>query len=365
MALSLSACTDSNNTPKSIDEPDGIEVDTTDPTVNSTDPDDSATGFALNRSITALFSESLDPASVNRDSFTLTADLGVTEVSGTVSYSDKLATFSPENHLEADTLYTATLTTAVTDLAANALAADFVWTFKTGTVVATGPEPVNLRTAGDFVILTKTGVTNVPISVITGNIGASPITAAAMDEVTCSEMTGTIYGSDDAYTGSADTTCFAGSATDNTLVANAVLDMGKAYDDAAGRTTPDFTEEHAGDISNKTLAPGLYKWGTDVLISTTVTLSGSANDVWIFQIAGDVIQASNTQVSVIGGALAKNVFWQVGGGQGVVIGTDATFAGIVLAEKGVSVKTKATVNGSLLSQTAVTLQQNTVTQPAP
>ena len=186
-----------------------------------------------------------------------------------------------------------------------------------------------------------------------------------MDNVSCSEITGTIYGADNAYSGSGDVTCFAGTAPDNTLVANAVLDMGTAYSDAAGRTTPDFTELYEGDVSGRTLAPGLYKWGTNVLINTDVTLSGSENDTWIFQVAGDVLQASDTEVFLTSGALAKNVVWQVGGGTGVVLDTGASFAGVVLAEKGVSVKTLATVNGRLLSQTAVTLQQNTVTQPAP
>ncbi|WP_417545611.1 ice-binding family protein [Marinobacter sp.] len=343
----------------------GTTADTKAPTVSSTDPANNATDFALNRSITAVFSETLDPASVNPASFTLTADSGATSVSGAVSYSNRLATFNPDSNLAASTLYTATLTTGVTDLAANALAANVVWTFTTGTAIAAGPKPVNLRTAGDFVILTKTGITNVHTSAITGDIGASPITAAAMDNVFCTEITGIIYGSDAAYTGSGATPCFAGAAPDNTLVANAVLDMGTAYTDAAGRTTPDFTELHAGDVSGQTLVPGLYKWGTDVLINTDVTLTGGANDVWVFQISGDIIQASGTHVFLTGGALAKNVFWQVGGGTGVALNTNAAFAGIVLAVKGITVNTGATVNGRLLSQTAVTLDQNTVTQPAP
>jgi hypothetical protein len=206
------------------------------------------------------------------------------------------------------------------------------------------------------------------MSAVTGNIGASPITAFAMNTVTCSEMQGgsAIYGSDTTYVGGAGgVTCFKGTAADNTLVANAVLDMGTAYNDAAGRTLPDFTELHAGDISGKTLVPGLYKWGTNVLINTDVTLSGGPNDVWIFQVARDVIQAANSQVILAGGASPRNIFWQVAGGTSVAIGTDAVFQGVVLAAKGITVKTGSTVNGRLLAQTAVTLKMNTVTQPAP
>lgn len=224
-----------------------------------------------------------------------------------------------------------------------------------------GPAPVNMGTAGNFVILTKSGITNVPASAITGDIGASPVTAAAID-VTCAEMTGLIYGVDAAYVGSGDVTCFRGTAPDKTLVDNAVLDMGTAYTDAAGRTNPaPVTELGAGDISGLTIAPGLYKWGTGVAINANVTLSGGPNDVWIFQVAQGITQASATSVNLTGGALAKNVYWQSFGV--VAIGTTAHFEGIVLAQTAINAATGATVLGRLLAQTEVTLQQNTVTQP--
>jgi Ice-binding-like len=237
-----------------------------------------------------------------------------------------------------------------------------IWSFTTAAAIAAGPAPVNLRTAGSFVILTKTGITNVPTSAITGNIGASPITAAALNNVTCAEMTGTIYGADVAYTGNGVTTCFKGAAADNTLVANAVHDMGTAYADAVGRTTPDFTELYAGDISGKTLVPGLYKWSTGVLISTDVTLSGGPNDVWIFQIAGGITQAAASHILLAGGARPQNIFWQVAGV--VAMGTTAHFEGVILAATAVTLTAGATVNGRLLAQTDVTLIQNTITQPA-
>jgi len=338
--------------------------DTTSPTVSSTYPLNSAINFARNRNITAEISEPLDPATVNTTSFTLSD--GATAITGTINYTGTTVTFDPESDLAASTLYTVTLTTALTDLAipANSLLTNYVWSFTTGTDIAEGPALVNLRTAGDMVILAKAGITNVPTSSITGNIGASPITAASMDNITCNEISGTIYGSDAAYTGNGDVSCFAGTASDTTLVANAVLDMGSAYADAAGRTTPDFTELYAGDLSGQTLQPGLYKWGTDVLISTNVTLEGGANDVWIFQIAGDVNVADGSSIFLTGGAMAKNVFWQVGGGTGAIIGTTAHFEGIILAEKGITVNTGALINGRLLAQTGVTLDQNAVTQPA-
>ena len=139
--------------------------------------------------------------------------------------------------------------------------------------------------------------------------------------------------------------------------------MEAAYLDAAGRKSPDFTELGSGEIGGKTLAPGLYKWGTSVKISTDVTLTGGPTDVWIFQIAGGIEQASATRVTLAGGALAKNIFWQAA--DAVSIGTTAHFEGVVLAKTMVAVKTGATVNGRLLAQTAVTLQKNSITQPAP
>ena len=215
--------------------------------------------------------------------------------------------------------------------------------------------PVNLRSAGTFALLSKTGITNVYASVINGDVGTSPITGAAID-LTCGEVaTGKVYTVDAA----GPLPC---SITDATFLTLAVGDMESAYRDAAGRLLPNFIDLGTGEIGGKTLLPGLYKWGTDVSISSDVTLSGSATDVWIFQIAGGIKQASATRVTLSGGALAKNVFWQSAGA--VSIGTTAHFEGVVLAKTMVAMNTGATVNGRLLAQTAVTLQQNSVTQPA-
>jgi hypothetical protein len=229
-----------------------------------------------------------------------------------------------------------------------------------------GPVPVDLLSAltDDFAILSKTGITNTGshTSVITGNIGSSPITAAAMDNVFCSEITGTIYGVDAAYTGSGNQACFLGNGANKTLVDNAVADMGTAYTDAAGRA-PDYTELGAGNIGGLNLGPATYKWGTGVLIPTDVTLTGGPNDVWIFQIAQDLVISSATQVILAGGALPKNIFWQVSGI--VDVGTTAHFEGIALVQTAITMKTGSTANGRLLAQTAVTLDASTVTRPAP
>ncbi len=226
--------------------------------------------------------------------------------------------------------------------------------FLTVANLAAAQAPVHLGSAGTFTILSKTGITDVYASAIVGDVGTSPITGAAL-LLSCGEVTGNIYTVDAAGPLPCTT-------TDATFLTSAVGDMGFAYDDAAGRQSPDFIELGAGEIGGLTLAPGLYKWGTGLLITTDVTLSGGPNDVWIFQVAGTLNQGNATRVTLAGGALPKNIFWQVAGA--VTIGTTAHFEGIILAKTMIAVNTGASVNGRLLAQTAVTLQMNAVTQPA-
>ena len=220
--------------------------------------------------------------------------------------------------------------------------------------------PVDLGTAGNFVILAKSGISTIPTSAITGNIGVSPIDSTALTGfslildgtgqfATSLQITGKAYASDYAVPTPVNLT-------------TAVGDMQTAYTAAAGRTTPDFTELGAGEIGGLTLVPGLYKWGTDVLISSDVTLNGGPNDVWVFQIAGKITQANGTRVFLSGGALAKNIFWQSFGD--VALGTTAHFEGIILSQSAVNLATGASINGRLLAQTAVTLDSSTVTSPA-
>jgi uncharacterized protein (TIGR03437 family) len=218
--------------------------------------------------------------------------------------------------------------------------------------------PVNLGSAGNYVILTKTGITDVPPSAIVGNIGSSPITGAAI-HITCAEVTGTISAVDAA----GPAPC---SLQVPGLLGTAILDMQTAYTDAAGRTTPDFTELGAGNITGRTLAPGLYKWSTDVLVSGAgVTLSGGPNAVWIFQIAGDVLLSSNAHINLAGGARANNIFWQVGGPTAVTLGTGSVFAGNILSAKQVIMNTGSSLNGRAYAFSQATLQSSPVTNPGP
>src|SRR6202035_4373713 len=116
---------------------------------------------------------------------------------------------------------------------------------------------------------------------------------------------------------------------------------------------PKVTELGAGNIGGMTLTPGVYKWGTGLLIPTNVTLTGSATDVWIFQIAQDLTMSSATSIVLTGGAVPKNVFWQVAGLAD--LGTTAHFEGVILTQTSVTLRTGASIKGRLLAQTAVSI----------
>jgi hypothetical protein len=227
-------------------------------------------------------------------------------------------------------------------------------------VVLTGPAAVNLGTAGNFVALAKTGISTTGTTAIVGDIGVSPAAASFITGfgliadstntfATSSLVTGKVYAANYATPTPANMT-------------TAISNMETAFTDAAGRSNPDFTELYAGDITGKTLVPGLYKWGTGVLVSSGgVTLSGGPNAVWIFQIAQDLTVSNSAIVTLSGGAQAKNVFWQVSGK--TTLGTGANFSGNLLSQTLISVGTGATVTGRLLAQTAVTLDAARITAP--
>lgn len=221
--------------------------------------------------------------------------------------------------------------------------------------------PVNLGTAGHYVILAKSGISTVPPSAVRGDLGVSPIDSTAITGFslildgsgqfsTSSQITGKVYAANYASPTAVNLT-------------TAVGDMQTAYTDAAGRTLPDHTELGSGNIGGMTLAPGLYKWSTDLTIPTDVTFSGGANDVWILQIAGNISMAGAKKVILSGGAQARNIFWQVAGGVGVALETTSHFEGTILAKAAITLQTGASINGRLLAQTAVTLEANTVTVP--
>jgi hypothetical protein len=211
---------------------------------------------------------------------------------------------------------------------------------------------VYLGVAGNFVILSKTGITSVYKSTITGDIGTSPITGAAM-VVNCGEVTGKVFSVD-----AAGPACKTTSAT---MLTSAIGDMQTAYTDAAGRSNPNFLNLGAGNIGGKTLTPGLYKWTSALNIPSDITISGNSTDVFIFQVAGTLKMSSAVRITLAGGVQAKNIFWVVS--DAVTFGTTSHFEGNILGKTGINMQTGASINGRMLAQTAVTLQMNAVTRP--
>jgi hypothetical protein len=215
-----------------------------------------------------------------------------------------------------------------------------------------GPSPVELGAAANYVILAQSEITNVPTSAVTGNVGLSPATGAAIG-ITCAQVTGVMNAVDNA----GPLPC---NVMDAVGLTAAVGAAGTAYTDAQGRA-PDYTELAAGNIGGLNLSPATYKWSTAVSVPTTLTLTGGPNDVWIFQIAQGLTVSSGVQVILVGGALPQNVYWATFGV--AQLGTTSKFNGVILSQTSIVMNTGATMNGRMFAGTAVTLEQNTLTQP--
>ncbi len=324
--------------------------------VLSTTPLNAAINVSRSGSIRATFSATMDPLSITVTTFTL--HNGLVAVPAVVSYSGTTATLDPTGTLAPNTLYTATLSTGIKNADGIALGAAHNWTFTTIATSPNGPAVVNLGTAGNFVILAKSGVSTTGTTAVVGDVGLSPaaatyltgfaIIAPPTTSASSAQVTGLLFAADyDPPT--------------PTMLTTAVLDMQAAYTDAAGRVLPDFTELGAGNIQGMNLVPGLYKWGTSVTIPSAVTLTGGINDVWIFQVAGNLVVSNGAIVTLAGGAQAKNVFWQVAGQ--ATLGTTANFKGIILSQTLISMNTGTIMLGRALAQTAVTLNATQITKP--
>jgi hypothetical protein len=222
----------------------------------------------------------------------------------------------------------------------------------------------NLGAASGYGILAKTGISTVPGSAVTGNIGLSPAARGA--------LTGWSETSDVTDTSSTSAQAVAPSklyaddyvgGTTKVDLGTAVGSMQTAYTEAAGKPAgvgPNLNLG-GGTVSGQTLAPGVYTWGTNVNITTDLTLNGNATDVWVFQVAGTLDMATNKKVILSGGALPQNVFWQASGA--VTMGAGTHFEGIILSQTGITFGNLASINGRLLAQSAVVLDMTTVTVP--
>jgi hypothetical protein len=141
----------------------------------------------------------------------------------------------------------------------------------------------------------------------------------------------------------------------------AKLDLTAAYNDLAGRTSTDIVTL-SGNIGGLTLTPGLYKSTSSLAISSgdlTFDAKGNANAIFIIQIATTLTTTSGRKVILAGGALASNIFWQVG--SSATFGTTSVFKGSVLAMQSITLNTGATIDGRVLARTgSITLAGNTI-----
>lgn len=330
------------------------DIDPDAPVIFSTSPTDNEDEIERNKVVEIVFDQEMDPTTINNTTITLVQDSEM--INGTVDYSGTTATFTPENALAAQTVYTAKVSTGATNASGVAVSNDNEWIFKTGGS-SEQLEVVELGTAGNYVVLAKSAINNSPSSAFTGDLGLSPMAesfitgfsqTAATGYSTSGQVTGRIYAADMA------------DPTPSNLT-TAVENMETAYDDAAGRTAPDFVELHTGEIGGKTLTPGLYKWSSTVLIADDVTFSGDENAIWILQISDNLTMSSEMNITLSGGAQAENIFWQVAGE--VTIGTDSHFEGIILSKTGITLNTGASLNGRVLAQTAAIFDANNITEP--
>jgi hypothetical protein len=320
------------------------------PQVNSTDPQPNATGVALNKVISATFSEAMNGATVI-PSFKVM--LGTSEVPGTVNYAGTTATFTPTDNLLSGNTYTAKITTGAKNPGNTALANDHVWIFSTAATL--GPLVVDLKTVSRFGIIAGVGVTNnAGFSEIHNmDVGISPgIRAGITGFPPAIIVNGAIYASNDLVPlGVAD------------MLTKAKQDLTSAYLFAEAAVSP-APATVSGDLGGLTLAPGIYKTTSSLLIQSgdlKLDAQGDVNAVWIFQIASGftTVGGAGGSVILLGGAQAKNIFWQTG--SSATIGDNTSFKGNILALTSITMNSGATAEGRMLARNGSVVMTNTNT----
>ncbi len=199
---------------------------------------------------------------------------------------------------------------------------------------------VGLGTASTFAVLAGSTITNTGPSVISGDVGLDPGSAVTGFPPGIVNA-GTIH-------------------TTDGVALQAQNDLTTAYNDAAGRSS---TASISSDLAGRTLTSGVYTSASSLGLSGDLTLDaqGDPNAVFIFQAGSTLTAGSGSLVTLIGGAQACNVFWQVG--SSATIGTSSQFVGNILALTSISMTTGATLDGSALARNgAVTLDTNTITR---
>ncbi len=345
-------------------------ADTTPPTVVSVNPLDTSVDICINKTVTATFSEAMDPLTLSTATVKLapSSDLNAT-VTAVVTYDtvNHIASINPSANLTASTAYTATVVGAASgakDLAGNALVSDKVWQFTTSTSECQLPVP--LGTSSNFAILASAAITNIPTSIITGDVGLTPDTGSGITGFSspgsCPEIVGRLYAVDAAGPACA--------LIDATLLSNAKTDALAAFVNAnnAARGTP---TPISTNLAGLTLYPGLYQSGTTLDFSAggslTLDAQGDANAVFVIRSATAITTLSTSQVVLSGSAKASNVFWIAG--SAITLGANSIMKGTMVASTAITLQTGANLEGRARNQgaaaAAIACDACTITVPTP
>ncbi len=280
------------------------------PTVISTAPADAAAAVAINTTVTATFSTVMDAATIDTTTFTLTGP-GPTSIAGAVTYSGSTATFTPTAILTADTVYTATITTGAQDTGANALAADYVWTFTTDvppTVVSTVPADAATAVAINAAVTAtfSRAMNAATIDATTFTLTAPGPTSIA-GAVTYSGSTATftptaILAADTIYT--ATITTGAEDPTGSTLAADYVWTFTTDVPPTVVSTVPVDT---ASGVAVNAAVTATFSRAMDANTVTTATLTLTGPGVT--PVAGGVLLVGTTATFTPGAALAFNTLY--------------------------------------------------------
>lgn len=347
------------------------------PIVVSTDPVNNATNVPLNKIISATFNMAMNPLTFSATTFTVKQ--GLTTVLGTISYSGLTVSFTPSSQLVGNKIYTATITTGAKNVAGTALASDYVWTFTTvNPVIIVTPPPVGTSSLFFGVFGGNAGMTNQGLfTVVNGNIG----TTAASTLVTgfTDVPSGDVYTVTPLNNGLVTGQIYAaapapGNATKAATALAGLNAATAAYLSISPASMPGGIDPGDGELGGLTLAPSVYKSasGTFKITNGDLTLDaqGNPNAVFVFQCASalTVGDSAPSSVKLIGGALAKNVYWYVGSTAVINYAGGGVMTGNIIANSGVTLSAPAnstnasvtTLNGRAISLVSSVTMVNTV-----
>lgn len=346
------------------------------PIVVSTDPANNATGVALNKVIRATFNVPMNPLTLSATTFTVKQ--GTTTVLGVISYSGSTVSFTPTLPLVGNKTYTATITTGAQNSAGSSMVNNYVWNFTTVIPVVVLPPPVSTSELYFGIFGGNAGITNQGLfTVVNGNIGttAASTLMTGFQEV----LTGDVYTVTPLNRGLVTAEIFAaapapGNATKAATALAGLNAARAAYLSISPASMPGGIDPGAGELGGLTLPPGVYKSNSGTFDITngdlTLDAQGDPNAIFVFQTASalTVGDSAPSSVRLIGGALAKNVYWYVGSSAVINYAGGGVMSGNIIANSGVTLSSPAnstnasvtTLNGRAISLVSSVTMVNTV-----